>query len=71
MDFPTLLKEVDALSPEQQAVLRQHLLDLEAERWDQALEAAAVAFRGESDDAEMAEIVAAMNMKSVPSEPES
>ena len=70
MDFDTLLQEVDALSPEQQEALRQHLRDLAADQWDQALEAAAIAFRGDSTDEEMAEIIAAMNTKSIPGEPE-
>jgi hypothetical protein len=67
MDLSTLLKAVDTLSPDELEQLRRHVLELEAEGWDQALEAAAIAFRGDSTDEEMVEIVAAMNMKSSPS----
>jgi hypothetical protein len=64
LDFDTLLKEVDALSLDQQEALRQHLLELAADQWDTALEAAAIAFRGDSTDEEMADIIVAMNGQS-------
>ena len=50
MDLETLLKTIDSLSPQEQDQVHKHLLDLEAERWDQALESAAIAFRGDSTD---------------------
>lgn len=68
---------VDVLSPEDLEAVKAHIAALEAqhslrprtvEEWQAELHSMAEAFRGDSSDAEMAEIVAAMNLKSPPSE---
>ena len=69
MDFPNLLKAIGALSPEKKEKVRQHLLELEVQEWDKALESAALAFRGDSTEKEMQDIFAAINTKSTPSKP--
>jgi hypothetical protein len=75
MNLDQLLEVVDHLSPEEREKLREHLSEWRepskqrtVDEWIAELEDIAHEFRGDSSDEEMAEITAAMNTKSKPSE---
>ncbi len=79
MNLQQLFHEIDRLSPEDRDKLRTYLTEpppTETPRtingwingWIAELESVANAFRGDSSDEEMREIVAAITTKSTPSE---
>ncbi|MCC7205868.1 MAG: hypothetical protein IT323_01090 [Anaerolineae bacterium] len=74
MDFERLLEVIDTLSPQELEQLKAHLARREqnqvrdAEAWGMALEAAAAEFRGDSSPEELADLFAAINEKSPPTD---
>ncbi len=75
MTFEEILAAVDQLSPDDLKRLKAHLIERErtnkprtAEEWMTELRDIAAEFRGDSSDEEMRDIVAAMQLKSPPSD---